>query len=154
MRIEEFLLVYEGFGSSTGVSHVVRSMNGRPRVLVGDPEDNPGTSVTNALERVAATVSEYLLDGRTDFDLYEFVPQGPLGDGPTFFRIDWKGGKPFSMPTWHRVSPTEDSWLPTVSDRVRARQYSVRWIRSREEVSVVDGRRRLSSSDPLGWLLD
>jgi hypothetical protein len=54
----ELLLPYQGLNGFDGVCHVrVYEQPGQlPVVIVGALDDNPGTSITNAIEMVAAAV--------------------------------------------------------------------------------------------------
>ena len=127
-QIEQFLLEYQGYVAAPARCHVILSRRAtpRPKVLLGELDDNPSTSVTNLIEEVAHDVWVELLDSEGDFDLYEFVPRGlPDGD-PTFYRIQWKGGRPFRWPVWERVDPSADPWLERVQSLglVRATGYT------------------------------
>jgi hypothetical protein len=72
----ELLLPYQGLHSIDGLCHVrVYEQPGElPVVIAGGLDDNPGTSITNAIEMVAAAVqrSEFA-DGR-EFRLVEHYP--------------------------------------------------------------------------------
>ncbi len=76
--VKEYVLVFRGFARKASRCHVVVSngADGSPRVLVGELDDNPGTTVTNAVEEVARGIRRKLVKGRGGFDLYEYVPVG------------------------------------------------------------------------------
>src|SRR4051812_9911151 len=77
-EIEQYLLEYGGFSLSRGRCHVVldRALDS---ALVGDPPDNPGTSVTKAVEQVGYELKRSLdLDVRAGAGrLYQYVPWDP-----------------------------------------------------------------------------
>jgi len=126
---EQYLLRYDAFIVTPGICHVVITRNGqlpKPNVLLGELDDNPSTSLTNALETAAHAVSEKLLGGETDFNLYEYVPRGLPSGKPTFYRIVWSGGRAFRWPTWNPVPPDEDDWLSAVKTLVRTTGYTSR----------------------------
>src|SRR3954469_9286567 len=104
MGLEEFLLDYVGAPGSTGRCHVVVDRANRD-ALVGELDDNPGTSVNNALERVADAVSRLFFSGTSEFTLYQYSPSSPTAGGPATFRIEGRGGR-FRMPEW--VTPAPD----------------------------------------------
>jgi hypothetical protein len=133
-HVQEYLLVYTGFGTSIGVCHVVLSRSPEEAmVLVGQLEDNPGTSVTNAIERVAERISTNLLDGREAFELFEYFPGGGIVI-PRFARVTWEGGKPFYMPVWHEIEPISHPWLEVAARRVGQEPYTTESIHA----TVVD----------------
>jgi hypothetical protein len=74
----ELLLTYQGLNGFDGLCHIrVYEQPGQlPVVIAGALDDNPGTSITNAIEMVAAAVqrSEFA-DGR-EFRLIEHYPEG------------------------------------------------------------------------------
>jgi len=58
---------------------------GRPIVLLGELEDNPGRSLTNAIEQAAEAVAERWLDSRSaDVDWFEYFPPSSLGPSDAF----------------------------------------------------------------------
>jgi hypothetical protein len=116
MTIREYLLRYRGFAAEPGVCHVVVAQNDRSStVLVGSPEDNPGTSVTNALEQVAAEISTRILDGERNFPLYQYEPEGLPDFRPTFLRVAWTP-EAFKMPQWTPVEPEREPLLAPVAE--------------------------------------
>jgi hypothetical protein len=153
--VSQYILRYEGFARSSGVCHVVVGRQGRDvAVLVGELEDNPGTSTINAIEQIAAAISNRLLDGRTDFSLYQFVlmpvPEAASDDelAPTFYRVTWMGGRPFSMPTWDVIMPYSDRWISFLAKTVRVDDYTLAGITADESrhLEMVD-----AVAEPLPW---
>ena len=74
---QESLLVYQGFNDYYGLCHArVYEQPGRlPAVIVGQLEDSPGPSISNAIEMVATAVqSTFFPDGR-EFRLIEYHTQ-------------------------------------------------------------------------------
>ena len=111
-------------------------------VLVGELDDNPGTSVTNALEQVAESVRRELLDDDPNFDLYEYVPKGLPGLRPTFYKIEWRGEPGcFSMPEWQIVEPGSDPWLRHLRSNVMEQGYTARTLIAERKLDVIDSRR-------------
>ena len=125
-RVDEFLLAYRGYSATPGICHVVVAPeNGRaPRALVGELDDNPGTSTTNAIEEVAEAISRHLLDGSEDFSLFQYQPHGLPDLRPEFYAIEWKGGRPFRWPVWERVDASSHPWLSSVRRYVSAEDYT------------------------------
>ncbi len=89
----ELLLPYQGLNGFDGVCHVrVYEQPGQlPVVIVGALDDNPGTSITNAIEMVAAAVQRNeFADGR-EFRLIEHYPDGIDGSlTPTYSLVHFK----------------------------------------------------------------
>jgi hypothetical protein len=138
----EYILVFTGFARTPGWCHVVVAEGGhRPAVLVGDLDDNPGTSVINATEEVAAEISRRLFkgEGPSAFTLFEYYAKGPPDLTPTFFRIDWAGEPDqFSMPTWTRVNADEEPLLRPLSDRVRPDHYTFDALTAERSLELID----------------
>jgi len=87
---QESLLPYQGFHGTQGLCHVrVYEQPGRlPVVIAGALDDAPGTSVTNAIEMVAAAIqTAFFADGR-EFELIEHH-SNMLGSraAPSFTRV-------------------------------------------------------------------
>lgn len=126
----QFLLAYDAFIRTPGICHVIVFDRPEPPVVVvGELDDNPSTSATNAIETVADAISRKVLPGRTDFDLFEYVPKGLPAMQPTFYRVTWEGGRPFRWPVWNRVDPSAEVWLQMASKYVTPSPYLSTQIR-------------------------
>jgi hypothetical protein len=83
----ELLLPYQGLNGFDGLCHVrVYEDPGRlPVAIAGGLTDNPGTSITNAVEMVAAAIQRSIFTDGREFRLVEHHPS-PLAvrDRPTF----------------------------------------------------------------------
>ncbi len=138
----EYILVYPGFARTPGWCHVIVADDGHPgTVLVGDLDDNPGTSVINATEQVAVAISQKLFNGAglDDFTMFEYYAKAPPDLAPTFFRVEWEGEPgQFSMPTWTRVDPSEEPGLRCISDRVRADGYTFDALTTERNLELID----------------
>jgi hypothetical protein len=122
---------------------VTANARGARAVLVGELDDNPGTTVTNALEGLAESVRRELLDGDPNFELYEFVPKGLPKLQPTFYRIEWRGEPGhFSMPEWQVVDPGSDPWLRDLRSEVMEKGYTAQTLIAERKLEVIDSRRR------------
>ena len=75
-KTRELLLRYQGKNGFDGVCHVrVYEQPGQlPTVIAGALEDNPGTSITNAIEMVAAAVQRSQFPEGREFKLIEHYP--------------------------------------------------------------------------------
>jgi hypothetical protein len=138
--MNEYILIFRGFGRSPGWCHAVVDKQEK-KVLVGELDDNPGTTVTNAVEEVAEGVYGRLLSGDRDFELYEYVPKGLPKLEPTFYRIVWRGqpGR-FSMPAWDVVDPNTDNWLRGIQGLVMSHHYASEALRADRKLTAVDAR--------------
>lgn len=91
MRLtHESLLAYQGLHGTRGLCHVrVYEEPGRlPVVIAGALEDAPGTSITNAIEMVAAAIQASVFSDGREFELIEHYPDRLDGSGaPGFSRI-------------------------------------------------------------------
>lgn len=145
--MNEYILLYPGFARSPGWCHVVVAKNGHPgTVLVGDLDDNPGTSVVNATEQIAAAISQRLFNGAPpdDFAMFEYYTGEPPDIAPTFLRVEWKGQPGhFSMPTWTTTDPSEEPRLRSISDRVRPDRYTFDALTAERDLELID----ISTSD-------
>jgi hypothetical protein len=84
------LLPYQGFHGTQGLCHLrVYEQPGRlPVVIAGALDDNPATSITNAIEMVAAEIQASVLTDGREFELIEHYPAS-LADArtPSFSRV-------------------------------------------------------------------
>jgi hypothetical protein len=141
--MSQYLLIFRGFARSPAWCHVVVAHDdrGRNAVLVGELEDNAGTSVINATEQVAEAISQRLLHGSRDFVLYEYITNGLPELKPTFYRIDWRGQPGlFSMPTWTPIDPQTDPWLRSLRHQVKESDYTVNALTADRELEQIDAR--------------
>src|ERR1700683_5485743 len=70
------LLPYQGFHGTQGLCHLrVYEQPGRlPIVIAGALDDNPATSITNAIEMVAAAIQAGVINDGREFELIEHYP--------------------------------------------------------------------------------
>lgn len=145
MTQHQSILVYRGFARAPGWCHVVHGVNeeGAKAVLVGELDDNPGTSVTNAIEEVAASVKREMLGGEGDFTLFEYAPKGMPDLRPTFYQVIWEGQPGhFSVPEWNIVEPGSDPWLRRWRDLVMEKGYTAKALIAQRGLEVLDARAR------------
>ncbi len=86
----ELLLPYQGLNGFDGLCHVrVYQHPGQlPVVIAGGLTDNPGTSITNAIEMVAAAIQRTVFTDGREFRLVEHYPSSlAVRDQPTFALI-------------------------------------------------------------------
>lgn len=122
LQLTEALLRYNGAPGSVGICHVVVDYAGK-RALAGELDDNPGTSVTNALETITSDIAKLYFDGKFDFRMYEYIPLDIVSRGPAIYRIDWRS-PPLSMPVWEPTEP-DDAFVVAAAPRTKARaEYS------------------------------
>jgi hypothetical protein len=141
--MSQCILVFRGFGRAPSLCHVVVAHNDRgdKAVLVGELDDNPGTTVTNAIEQVAENIRHDLLNGDYNFELYEYVPRGLPELKPTFYRIVWKGRSgQYSMPEWQVVEPDSDHWLRSLRHLVMENGYTSQALIVERKLEVIDSR--------------
>jgi hypothetical protein len=130
MNLEQALLIYPGNSAEPGVCHLViaRDAPDGAAVLIGNPEDNPSTAPTNALERIAALIANRLFGGQLTFRLYQYEPEGVPTLAPTFYAIQWHGQHAGSMPTWDPVDPATDPFLSEAASLVRREPYTLKTL--------------------------
>jgi len=140
--MNEYILLYPGFARTPGWCHVIVAGNGHPSaVLVGDLDDNPGTSVVNATEQIATAISERLFDGASpdDFAMFEYYTGGESDTEPTFLRVEWEGEPGhFSMPAWTTIDPSEEPGLHSISIRVRPDRYTFDALTTERDLELID----------------
>jgi len=89
----ELLLPYQGLNGIDGLCHVrIYEQAGQlPVVIAGGLDDNPGTSITNAIEMVAAAVQRSEFSEGREFRLIEHYPDTVDRQGtPTYSLIGFK----------------------------------------------------------------
>lgn len=141
--MSQYILAFRGFARTPGWCHVVvaEDNRGQKAVLVGELDDNPGTSVINATEQIAEAVSRKLLAGSSHFELYEYMNKGLPELKPTFYLIEWKGERGrFSMPTWTPVDPEVDPWLQALRSCVKDQDYTFNALTTERNLELVDAR--------------
>lgn len=128
MNLDQALLIYPGNSAEPGVCHLVVSRDAPdgPAVLIGNPQDNPSTAPTNALERIAALIASRLFGGQFSFRLYQYEPEGVPTLEPTVYAIQWRGRDPGSMPTCDPVKPAGDPFLAAAEPLVRREPYTLK----------------------------
>jgi hypothetical protein len=87
-RLErEGLIVYKGLNGTVGMAHarLYEAPDQVPVVIVGEPKDNPGMSVSNTIETVAAAVQDGWLKDRPDFALLAYD-----ADAQTFSEVTFE----------------------------------------------------------------
>jgi hypothetical protein len=106
-RLErEGVIAYKSLNGTVGMAHarLYEARDQAPVVIVGEPEDNPGMSVTNTIETIAATIArDWFKDDR------EFVLLAYDVDGQTFSEASFESGADptparFRNPHWQFVS--------------------------------------------------
>jgi len=95
--LEQYVLEYGGFSATRGRCHVILDREGS-EALVGDPRDNPGTSVTNAIEQVALDLTRALSVDVKD-SLYQYVPWDVRRRREWIAHVEFRGDA-WSMPVW------------------------------------------------------
>jgi hypothetical protein len=88
MRLtHESLLPYQGFHGARGLCQIrVYEKPGRlPVVIAGALEDNPATSITNAIEMVAAAIQASVFTDGREFELIEYYPDSIDGASSLIF---------------------------------------------------------------------
>jgi hypothetical protein len=107
------LLTYPGRFGIDGLCHIrVYQQDGRlPVVIAGGLDDNPGTSVTNAIETVAHEVKRTLFPDGREFRLIEHHPtQINQLPPPSFMLITFtlgEGAPGFADPRWSPLADIE-----------------------------------------------
>jgi hypothetical protein len=130
--IEQYLLLFPGNSNLESQCHVLVDREERWAVA-GQLDDNPGTSVTNALERVAQAIAERWFDDMSDFSLFEYTMHDPVDRVPALYEIRWHGGT-FRMPEWTR-SDRANRLLDVISPYIPD-PYTSRDLRGAETVKV------------------
>ena len=95
----EHLLCFTGFTDRLSVCHLFVSQRG---IVLGELEDNKGTSVTNALELVCAGVAARFFDGSVDFEVFEWLPKNVLIETGRMLEIKWHAAG-LRLPEWRPV---------------------------------------------------
>lgn len=103
--LEQFVLEYGGYSSDRGRCHLILDL-ASSTALVGDPRDNPGTSVTNAIEQVAADIERVFGTHVGRGRLFEYSPWDPRRRRSWISKVDFRGNA-WSMPTWVDADPSD-----------------------------------------------
>jgi hypothetical protein len=141
-HISQCILVFRGFARSPSVCHVANTTDDRGRriVLAGELDDNPGTTLTNAIEQAAESIQRSLLHGEEGFELYQYVPKGLPRLEPTFYRVFWRGQSGFSMPEWQTVDTDKEAALSNLRDVPTEDDYTSQALVKERKLQIVDAR--------------
>lgn len=98
------VIEFPGFHNTAAIAHVrvFETAGKTPVVIVGELDDNPSTSITNAAEAVADVIQQrYFRDGR-EFEYFEYYPRA-LGEGtePDYDRVEFDLQVPDERRTEH-----------------------------------------------------
>jgi len=150
--LEQFVMEYRGFSARRGRCHVLLDRE-LASVLVGDPSDNPGTSVTNAIERVAYEVCEWFGVNAYEEALYQYVPWEPRFRRELTSQVEFEKDA-WAMPTWTEADQAGE-FLSEALDVVRAIQpYQ---LTEMTQLEVVNGLVRLrieAGFDKYDWIAE
>jgi hypothetical protein len=103
---DQVILEYGGFSQSRGRCHVVFDPQ-RSRALVGEPLDNPGTSVTNAIEEIAFSLKTSLnVEVTRGGQLYQYAPWDAAVRRERTLLVEFRGDA-WSMPVWTDADESE-----------------------------------------------
>jgi hypothetical protein len=111
--LEEYVLSFDGFAARTSTTHLVIDRDGY--VAFGELADNPGTSVTNALELACASVAKHFFSGSPKFEVFEWFPHDLRTQGPALYAIAWHADG-FRLPEW--VAPADTCLVRALRKRV------------------------------------
>lgn len=106
----EMLFPFEGFGRKPGLTHLrtFRPVGKDPVVIAAELLDNPGTSITNAAELLAAQVVSHFPELANAHFVEYWPPRGQLPRAYhllSFGRMDDNGTLRFTDPAWTPIDP-------------------------------------------------
>src|SRR5688572_30145894 len=101
---DQVILEYGGFSQARGRCHVVFDTHDT-RALVGEPLDNPGTSVTNAIEEIAFSLKSSLELDVLRGQLYQYTPWDAVIRQARTLLVEFRGDA-WSMPVWTDADPS------------------------------------------------
>ncbi|UTI63914.1 hypothetical protein NBH00_21545 [Paraconexibacter antarcticus] len=96
-NFDEFILRFHGFASTLSTCHAMVAPG--LGVVLGELDDNEGTSLTNALELACAAVAFRDFGGRSDFEVFEWLPSDPVNRRSSMLKIEWRAPG-IRMPLW------------------------------------------------------
>lgn len=114
---EQVVLEYGGFSLARGRCHVVFDPE-RSHALVGEPLDNPGTAVTNAIEEVAFSLKTSLGIDVSMGQLFQYTPWDAEIRRERTLLVKFHGDM-WSMPVWTDPDAT-DAFLVSALAEVHA----------------------------------
>lgn len=109
-KTNDEIIKWKGLGGGDALTHVQlfddMVFQGRQILILTEPENNPGTSVTNAIEKLAAFVCPRLKINPANVTIVEHYPEGDGRRGiPESFDIVTFNSAIFAFekPVWYRV---------------------------------------------------
>lgn len=142
---DQYVLEYSGFSAARGRCHVVLD-HSRSAALVGDPIDNLGTSVTNAIEQIASEIRRVLNLDVTKGRLYQYVPWDVRLRREYTAVVEFHGDA-WSLPVWTEVE-ADDDFVVSALDLVR--RYQPYALAGMKELPVVNAVIRVRIDAPVG----
>jgi hypothetical protein len=132
--LEEYRMLFDGFSGRSSSCHLLLAP--AEGVVLGELDDNPGTSLTNALELACAAVSDEFFDRTTDFPIFEWIPHDLPTDRPNMLEIFWHA-QGFRLPEWK--TPTRAPWFVSEAEkRIHATRPYTQSGLSERQVACVD----------------
>ena len=132
---EQVILEYGGFSQSHGRCHVVFDPESF-RVLVGEPLDNPGTSVTNAIEEIAFSLKTSLDLDVLRGQLYQYAPWDAMVRGERTLLVEFRGDA-WSMPAWTDADETDEFVAAALADVHAIQPYALSGMQHLELVKSI-----------------
>lgn len=120
--LEQYVLEYGGFSATRARCHVILDRE-TSDVLVGDPRDNPGTSVTNAIEQVAFDVT-HALSVSVSGGLYEYASWDIRRRRAWIARVEFHGDA-CSLPVWTDADRSEPFVAAAVAEIEQIQPYTL-----------------------------
>lgn len=132
--LTEYIMLFDGFSGRPSVCHLLLAP--AEGVVLGELDDNPGTSLTNALELACAAVADEFFDRSTTFPVFEWIPHDLPTYQPDMLRIVWHASG-FRLPEW--TAPEDPpGFVIEAEDLIRATQpYNAEALKARD-VPVID----------------
>ncbi len=142
--LEEQILEYGGYSAARGRCHVIVT-RAEQRALVGDPQDNPGTSVTNAIEQIAFDLQRTAGVDVMEGELFQYVPWDVRLRRPLVTRVEFRGDA-WSMPVCTPIEEHDGFVRGALSIVHRYQPYALSEMRG---VKIINRITRLRIESPL-----
>jgi hypothetical protein len=132
--LTEHIMLFDGFSGRPSACHLLLAP--AEGVVLGELDDNTGTSLTNALEFACAAVADEFFDRSTTFPVFEWIPHDLPTYQPDMLMIVWRASG-FRLPEW-RAPEDPPQFVLEAEALIRATQpYTAETLKARD-VPVID----------------
>jgi hypothetical protein len=133
-ELREYVMLFDGFAGRPSSCHLLLAPG--EGVVLGELDDNEGTSLTNALEFACAAVADEFFMRTTRFPIFEWIPHDLPTHRPDMLEIYWHASG-FRLPEW-RTPQGPPGFVAQAEKLIRATQPYTSQALADRRVAMID----------------